>query len=277
MQWLKSIEEKWMERQETINFGKTYSLGEEYESIKTCAEKYLNPKKHPDYSDVIAFNDADRSVRFTTERLIPTMSTHRPHVMLLFSNPHPHSIKQGMFLSASTKGQESTFWPTMRNAGWFALPESKPGPEVLRDLFLHVKYHSPFELSFYCYYAFPTRYPDHIREIFGKGFFNRIIEDEAKSEFRKIVDQTGIEAIVTFNKDIFNHVAREKISTYIDLLKKGEIVLGQVEGAEKNIPIFLTYPTGWRYHSDYRSLRKSNLEKIKEAIRRDLNSAGRQG
>jgi hypothetical protein len=46
-----------MERQETIIFGKSYSLGEEYESIKSRPEKckflgkYL--KKDPDYSDVI--------------------------------------------------------------------------------------------------------------------------------------------------------------------------------------------------------------------------------
>jgi hypothetical protein len=148
-----------MEKCETIHCRRSYSLGEEYESIKGRAEeskflgKYL--KKDPDYSDVIAFDDADRSVRFTTERLIPKRSTHRPHVMLPFSNPHLDSIKQGMFLSASTKGQESSFWPTMRDAGWFELPEPKSGPEVLWDFFLHVKYHSPFELSFYCYYAFP--------------------------------------------------------------------------------------------------------------------------
>jgi hypothetical protein len=262
-----------MKNGETINCQRSYSLGEEYESIKGLAEdpkflkKYL--KKDSDYSDVIAFNDADRSVKFTTERLIPVSSTHRPHVMLLFSNPHPHSIKQGMFLSASTKGGESSFWPTMRDAGWFDLPEPKPGPEVLRNFFLHVEYHSPFKLSFYCYYAFPSDYPDHIRKIFGEAFFSKI-ETEAKAEFKKTVQQTAVEAIVTFNKVIFNHVAREKINTYISLLKKGQIVRGQVEDTDKNIPIFLTYPTGWRYHSEYRTLRICNLEKIKEAIRRAL-------
>jgi hypothetical protein len=269
-----------MERQETINFVRSYSLGEEYESIKDHAkereflEKCL--KKDSDYSDVIAFDDADRSVRFTTEQLIPTRSTDRPHVMLLFSNPHPDSIKQGMFLSASAKGQESTFWPTMRDAGWFELPEPKPGPEVLREFFLHVKYHSPFELSFYCYYAFPTRYPDHIRKIFGEVFFNKI-ETEAKAEFKKTVQQTGVEAIVTFNKGIFNNVAREKISKYIARLKNGEIVRGHVGDMDRDIPIFLTYPTGWRYHREYKYLRTSNLEKIREAIRKDLNLPGKCG
>jgi len=262
-----------MERHETINSGRSYSLGEEYESIKNCAAKFL--EKYQDDSDVIAFNDTDKSVKFTSERLIPTRSTQRPHVMLLFSNPHPRSIQQGMFLSANTRGRESSFWPTMRDAGWFELPEPKPGPEVLRDLFLHAKYKSPFELSFYCYYAFPTDYPEQIPKIFGKGFFNRVIECEAKAEFKETVEQTNIEAIVTYNKGIFNHVAREKIDKYIALLNRGEIVRGHVGDPGKDIPIFLTYPTGWRYHSEYRDLRKCNLEKIREAIRKDLNLAGK--
>jgi hypothetical protein len=38
--------------------------------------------------------------------------------MLLFSNPHPHSVHQGMLLSPNTKGRENPFWETMRNAGW---------------------------------------------------------------------------------------------------------------------------------------------------------------
>ena len=248
----------------TINFQRSYSLGEEYESIKTRAKKYL--KKHPGHSEAIAFKDLDRSVLFTTERLIPGSPTSRHRVMLLFSNPHPHSIRNGMFLSANTKGRESTFWPIMRDARWFELPEPKPGTVLLRDFFLHVKYKSPFEFSFYCYYAFPTNYPDHIRKIFGKDFFKRIIEPEAETEFKKTVEDAGIEAIVTFNKGIFNHVAREKISKYIALLNRGEIVQGKIKDTDRDIPIFLTYPTGWRYRSDYLRLRTCNLEKIRKVL-----------
>ena len=53
----------------------------------------------------------------------------------------------------------------MRKAGWFSVPESERDPKHLRDYFLQVKYDRPFAFSFYCYYAFPTGYPDHIRKI----------------------------------------------------------------------------------------------------------------
>ena len=79
--------------------------------------------KYLGYPDLITFNDLDRSVTFSTERLIPTASTNRPRVMLLFSNPHPHSVHQGMFLSPNTKGRENLFWPVMGDAGWLPIAE----------------------------------------------------------------------------------------------------------------------------------------------------------
>ena len=64
-----------MKRCETMHCRRSYSLGGGYERIKSHAEKpkflgkYL--KKDPDDSHVIPFNDADRSVRFTTCFFLP--------------------------------------------------------------------------------------------------------------------------------------------------------------------------------------------------------------
>ena len=171
-----------------------------------------------------------------------------------------------MFLSANIKNRESLFWPSMRNAGWFSIPEAKRNPEDLRDMFLRVKYPGPFELYFYCYYVFPTLYPDHIARIFGKRFFSQIIEPQANAEFRKTVQEITFEAIVVFNKGIFNLVSDEKIVRYIAHLNKGDLVQGRIRGFDKDIPIFLTHPTGWRYDKEYKTLRKTSLEKIKAAI-----------
>lgn len=173
-----------------------------------------------------------------------------------------------MFLSPSINKRENLFWPTMRNAGWFSIPEAKRNPEDLRDMFLQVKYPGPFELYFYCYYVFPTRYPDDIARIFGKRFFGRIIEPQANYEFRKTVQETTFEAIVVFNKGIFNLVSDEKIVRYIAQLNKGELVQGRIRVFDKDIPIFLTHPTGWRYDREFMTLRETSLEKIKAAILR---------
>jgi hypothetical protein len=246
-----------------INFQKSYPLRQEYRIIKDRAIEILGEYLSP---DLIKFDRVEKRVTFTTERLIPTENTNRPHVMLLFSNPHPHSIQQGMFLSATTKNNENLFWPSMRDAGWFSIPEPKRNPEQLRGIFLRVKYPGPFELYFYCYYAFPTRYPDHIPKIFGKGFFSQTIEPEANAEFRKTVQERAVKAIVVFNKGIFNLVSDEKIERYIEQLNKGELVQGRMRVFDKDIPIFLTHPTGWRYDKEYKRLRKASLAKIKMRI-----------
>ena len=143
-----------------INFQRTYLLNETYKSIKERAIQVLD--KYLGYPDLITFNDLDRSVTFSSERLIPTTSTIRPRIMLLFSNPHPHSVYQGMFLSPNTKGRENLFWPVMSDAGWLPISEENRNPKQLADICLKAKYQGPFELIFYCYYAFPTNYPEDI-------------------------------------------------------------------------------------------------------------------
>jgi hypothetical protein len=152
-----------------INFPKTYPLPEIYEITKERATRVLG--KYADDPTLYSFNSADKSVTFTTERLIPTVATHRPRVMILCSNPHPHSVRQGMFLSPTTRGRESLFWVSMRDAAWIPTADTNLTPTQLLDLCLHAKYQGPFEFIFYCYYAFPTDYPEDIARIFGKGVF----------------------------------------------------------------------------------------------------------
>ena len=181
-----------------INFQRSYQLGDDYQSITERAVQILH--KYLGYPGLITFNDRDRSVTFSTERLIPAASSNRPSVMLLFSNPHPHSVNQGMFLSPNTIGRENLFWPVMGDAGWIMVPDKKPDPKQLADICLEVIYQGPFELIFYCYNAFPTDYPEDIHRIFGEEYFRQVIEPEAMDEFRKTIQETSAEAVVTFNK-----------------------------------------------------------------------------
>jgi len=248
----------------SINFQKTYLLSEAYESIRERAIQVL--AKYLGYPDLITFNDADRSVTFSTERLIPTASTNRPHVMLLFSNPHPHSVHQGMFLSPNTKGRGNLFWPVMRDAGWLPIEEENRNPKQLADICLKANYQGPFELIFYCYYTFPTDFPDDIIRIFGRKYFSQLIEPEAIDEFRRIIQETSVEAVVTFNKGIFNLVSKDQIERYVERLMEGELIQSQVKEIDRYVPIFLTFPTGWRYRRQYMQLRKDSLDTIRTAI-----------
>jgi hypothetical protein len=247
-----------------INFQRTYRLSEAYESIQERAAQFLH--KCLECRDLITFNVIDRSVTFSTERLIPTASTDRPRVMLLFSNPHPHSVHQGMFLSPNTRGQENLFWPVMEDAGWLPIAKENRHPKQLADICVHLKYPGPFDLIFYCYYAFPTDFPEDIRRIFGNEYFRQVIEPEALDEFRKTIHETSVEAVVTFNKGIFNRVSEDPLERCVERLMEGERIQSQVNGLDRHVPIFLTFPTGWRYHKQYRQFRKASLDTIRTAI-----------
>ena len=252
-----------------INFQRTYFLGEEYESIRDRAVVVLD--KYLKYPELYSFDDLGKSVTFSTERLIPPSTGKRPRVILLFSNPHPHSVYQGMFLSPNTKGRENLFWSTMINAGWFTIPEDINSPEELADFCLNAKYEGPFELVFYCYYAFPTNYPGDISKIFGKKYFKQVIVPEAYNELRKTIQETNVKAVVTFNKGIFNLVSSDPVRIYIQRLANGEQIRGEIKDFERDIPIFLTYPTGWRFHKQYMQLRKDSLVEIRTEISRELD------
>ena len=171
-----------------------------------------------------------------------------------------------MFLSPSTKGRESLFWPVMDDAGWLSVEGKPRSPKQLADICIKAEYRGPFELIFYCYYTFPTDYPEDIRRIFGREYFSQLIAPEAADEFRETIQETSVEAVVTFNKGIFNLVSEDHIERYIERLKAGELIQSQIKGIDRTFSIFLTYPTGYRYHKEYRQFRKASLDKIKRAI-----------
>ncbi len=246
-----------------VVYSKTWPLNDAYEGARERAIQMLDK-----YQDLFEFSDADRGVTFRTEKLIPTASTNRPRVMLLFSNPHPHSVRQGMFLSPNTRGRPSLFWPVMSAAGWLPSAEEDRAPKQLADICLRADYQGPFDLIFYCYYAFPTNYPREIREIFGEEFFGCSIEPEARAEFRKTVQETSVAAVVAFNGEIFNLVAKDPANRYTKQLEQGKLVRSQLKGVAKCIPVFLTFPTGWRCSPRY--LLEASLDRIRTALCREL-------
>jgi hypothetical protein len=87
----------------SVHFQTTYPLSHEYHAIKLRAPEILGDFLAD--SSVYHFNDQDRTLTFTSERLIRKDASDRQRILLLFSNPHPHSIQQGMFLSPSVKGK----------------------------------------------------------------------------------------------------------------------------------------------------------------------------
>ncbi|MEN6622994.1 MAG: hypothetical protein ABFD50_15790 [Smithella sp.] len=251
-----------------VNFQRSYDLGEIYFDVQRRAALLL--KQYIKNPGIYAFDDARRTITFSSERLIPIRNSNRPRLMLLFSNPHPLSIHQGMFLAPNTKGQESLFWSTMRESGWIVYPKEHLNPKQLEEICLNVQYEGPFELIFYCYYAFPTNYPEEISKIFGQDYFKHVIVPEADHEFMKVIQETNVKAVVTFNKGIFNLVSNDSVRNYVQRLANGELICSKIKDFYPDIPIYLTYPTGWRYQKGYRLLRRDNLAEIRTTIIKEL-------
>lgn len=200
-----------------------------------------------------------------TEELVPSFSHRRPRVMLLFSNPHPNSIRQGMFLSPNSRNQESLFWPVMKESSWIVFSEETT-PEKRAALCLKADYPGPFDLIFHCFYSFPTDYPDDIKPIFGDKFFTEHIEPNAHNELNKIVTVTNVVAIVVFNKMVFNKISTNQVKQSMATLQNNGTIMGFLNFGQKQIPVFLTYPTGWRYHKDFMALKETSMKRIEAAI-----------
>jgi hypothetical protein len=196
---------------------------------------------------------------------------NRIPVMLLFSNPHPYSVYQGMFLSPNTKSRENLIWSVLKDAGWINISGQKSTPEEHAKIFLNCEYEGPFDLIFNCYYTFPTFFPEDIAKIFGKEYFKQNIVSESLAEFREIIGKTSAKAVVTFNKGVYNLIAQEPIEKPLERMIGGELIYSQINGFDREIPIYLTFPTGWRYHKEYQQLRRSSLERIKNSILMTMN------
>lgn len=93
-------------------------------------------------------------------------------------------------------------------------------------------------MIFYCYYAFPTDYPEDIRIIFGRKYFSQFIEPEADDEFLRTIQEISAESVVTFNKGIFNLVSRDQIECYVERLMEGELIQSHIKGLLEMFPFF---------------------------------------
>jgi len=241
---------------------------EQYQRIKKIAyallSEYIGDKK------IIQFRDQDNSISFKTERIVPSMPDSRPRVLLLFSNPHPHSIHQGMFLSPAKNKKTHSFWKFMQQAGWFHIPNDNYAPMYLAELFTYSRHESEFNLFFKCFYEFPTQMPKELKEIFGNDRFEKLTED-ALHDLKGYVIRKRIKFILVFNGDIFQLLTGENTNGYTYRLNNGELIKSEFIGnnphAFQPCPTFLTYPTGWHFHKDMKQLRHNSLVQIKEEIK----------
>jgi hypothetical protein len=234
----------------------TVIIERDYDQVKTVIQEKLS-----DWSDLYIFDDVNHKIRYKTEGpLIPDDNSKTP-ILILLSNPHPHSVKRGMFLSPNRMGKANPFWNTLRDTGLFSYDGKINATAMIKN-----EYQSPFRFFIAVLFPFPTEDPKHLIDFFGKQEYEKMIE-ASKDSIKKLIVDHKIMNVICFGKTQYDIIKRSHHASdnYISVLKKGECVQDKIWFSE-NISAYLTYPTGWRFAENHVSLKKENLKRILNSI-----------
>ena len=232
------------------------TIERDYYQVKSVIQEKLN-----EWSDLYVFDDVNHQIRYKTEGpLIPEDNSKIP-VLILLSNPHPHSVKQGMFLSPNRIGRENPFWETLRSSGHFDCNGVIDAAVMIKN-----RYQSSFRFFMGVLFPFPTEDPTHLIDFFGKEEYRKMVET-SKDAIKKLIVDNNIMNVICFGKTQYNIIkcSHNALDNYISVLNKGEFVKDKIWFTE-NISVYLAYPTGWRFAKNHRSLKKEGLKRILNSI-----------
>jgi len=149
-------------------------------------------------------------LHFLTESIQPEISSpERPCVMLLFSNPHPKSVKKGLFMAEkSSRG----FWGKLPCGKQlhidhdFDWDNPNSVPEVA-SLLLNGDYEGPL-LFFECLYLIPSNSPKDLRKLFGPrtGGFERYLHRPSLERISAILTRYNIKVVLVFTGETFESI-----------------------------------------------------------------------
>ena len=178
-----------------------WKISEGYNESKRAIQLKLN-----EWGKLFTFFDHNQTIRFQTEGpLIPENNGKEP-VLILLSNPHPHSIQQGMILSPNRAGHVNPFWETLGASGYF----KRTGP-INAKVMIRNEYESPFRLFMAVLIPFPSELPTDLKEIFGLFLYDKMIKDGANS-IKKVILDNNIRHVICFGKLQFEAMAGATMS-----------------------------------------------------------------
>jgi hypothetical protein len=236
-----------------------------HENILTIATDYdrvkYNIQEHlKEWPELYVFDDANNQIRYKTEGpLIPEDNGKIP-ILILLSNPHPHSVRQGMFLSPNRIGRENPFWNTLGGTGYF-----KHSGQITPSLMIENRYESPFRIFIAVVLSFPTKSPDELPEIFGNHEYRKMLI-AGKGKIEELIEKYNIRNVICFGKTQYNVIASfASPDQYTNALIRGNVIQNK-SSFSNAVSIFLTFPTGWRYAENSDRLKCKNLKQIMEII-----------
>jgi hypothetical protein len=216
-------------------------------------EKFVNPKSDRYNKEV--YTRKDDQLIFFSEQLIPEKADNRTSLLMVFGNPTPRSVREGMFFAFEGDRNEHRFWKHILPASILnlefddALSPEERNRERKRRL-LDLSYDSQFRLGLSVFLTLPSEASRScwsgvagIKRLLGAEATKKVFDDE-RARIVKIAEDflTAGGAVLTFQKDAWEGLRSHDDQKYtLKLAKRGEL-RGTLIG-RRNIPLYGLPPT----------------------------------
>ena len=232
----------------TIIQEQTLYLSDQFEIIRQTIK---TQESFSDLSSISSFNEYDKSITFKTEKIHPPKPPENTKpVILIFSNPHPVSVKSGMFLS---EPYSRKFWERV-----FACECMQPSRDLIDSIshwssstidtlstnLLHPTYSNQVTLFFDCLESLPTNQYNDLKKIFrkkeGNELRNKILQKPGVEHLIDISKKNHINTWIIFSAEAYRYiVGSSTVAKYAPTRIKNAIDKYQIEGDIKRFWLYL--------------------------------------
>jgi hypothetical protein len=217
----------------SLDLSRLFTTGREREAFEVRFSLFLESDPYNREVYELAY---DRLV-FWSEQLIPVKKDNRIPLLMVFGNPAPRSVSEGMFFAYEGEGKEHRFWKhIVKPAGLldFSLDAGlsvRERNERRKKQLLDLEYRSAFRVGFTVFITLPSGSSGPwsgnagIRKLLGARAMRNLIESERARVSRttgKFIGDGGI--VLTFQRDAWEGLRSPKAPPYcIHLAKQGKL------------------------------------------------------
>jgi hypothetical protein len=197
----------------------TIILNDQFNFIKNTINDHNDFKN---LSQICSFKDEQKSLTFKTEKIHPKNIDEKTiSIMLLFSNPHPSSVKAGMFLS---EPHSQSFWKRIFECKHITATEeidcainnkwTNKTPDLLSECLLSCSYESRFSLFFDCLESLPTNQYGDLIKLFpkknGRALRKQALQEPGFQNLIEISQQNNIKSWIVFSAEAYRYLVGKK-------------------------------------------------------------------
>ena len=213
---------------EPIIVRRSLHLGASFDSVK---KKIETDAKYAGLRRLCEFYPDEKRLEYDTERIYPPECVERISILFLFSNPHPDSVRRGLFFS---EPHSRAFWQRLFESEHFRMRPSdeneihiecwdKTTPKRLGKLMVEGRYKSGFLLYFHCLYPVPTNQLKDLESLFNSDTeLWKAFVRTSQEELVRLINEKDIKHIVAFTVPLFQMMTETNKPGWRDLVSSAK-------------------------------------------------------